>query len=91
MGIEDYWQTTFIVLGGLIILMNIGLMFVHESSITNRLKNQKLEDKKINRDLNSAKKRNLIFLGAFFVIISILQILPNFQQTKDCLIADGEL
>ena len=83
MGIEDYWQTTFIVLGGLIILMNIGLMFVHESSKTNRLKNQKLEDKKINRDLNSAKKRNLIFLGAFFVIISILQILPNFQQTKD--------
>ena len=83
MGIEDYWQTTFIVLGALIILMNIGLMFVHESSKSNRLKNQKLEDKKIKRDLNSTKKKNLIFLGAFFVIISLLQILPDFQLTKD--------
>merc|ERR1711991_192741 len=60
-GIADYWQASFIVLGALIILMNIGLMFVHESSKTDRLKNQKL-----------------IFLGVFFVIISILQILPEF-------------
>ena len=26
----DYWQATFLVLGVLIILMNIGLLFVHE-------------------------------------------------------------
>ncbi len=57
MGIEDYWQTTFIVLGVIIILMNIGLMFVHETTKNNRLKNQKLEDKRINKDLNSAKKK----------------------------------
>ena len=83
MGIEDYWQTTFIVLGVIIILMNIGLMFVHETTKDNRLKNQKLEDKRINKDLNSAKKRNIKILGAFFLIISILQLLPNFNQTKD--------
>ena len=83
MGIEDYWQTTFIVLGVIIILMNIGLMFVHETTKNNRLKNQKLEDKRINKDLNSAKKRNTKILGAFFLIISILQLLPNFNQTKD--------
>ena len=29
MGISNYWQATFLVLGILIILMNIGLMFVH--------------------------------------------------------------
>ena len=34
MGISDYWQATFLVLGILIILMNIGLMFVHEQLIT---------------------------------------------------------
>ena len=83
MGIADYWQATFLVLGVIIILMNIGLMFVHEATNTNRLENQKLEDKKINEDLNSAKKRNLMTLGAFFLIISILQLLPKFEQTKD--------
>ena len=29
LGVSDYWQTTFLILGILIILMNIGLMFVH--------------------------------------------------------------
>ena len=30
LGINDYWQLTFLVLGSIIILMNIGLMFVNE-------------------------------------------------------------
>ena len=30
MGIENYWQITFLILTVVIILMNIGLMFVHE-------------------------------------------------------------
>ena len=29
-GIANYWQTTFLILGVIVILMNIGLMFVHE-------------------------------------------------------------
>ena len=83
MGIADYWQATFLVLGVIIILMNIGLMFVHETTETNRLQDQKLKDKEINEDLNSAKKINLMILGAFFLVISILELLPNFNQTKD--------
>ena len=83
MGIADYWQATFLVLGVIIILMNIGLMFVHETTKTNRLQDQKLKDKEINEDLNSAKKINLMILGAFFLVISILELLPNFNQTKD--------
>ncbi len=83
MGIADYWQATFLVLGVLIILMNIGLMFVHETTKANRLHNQKLEDKNISEDLNSAKKKNIMILGAFFMIISILQLLPKIEQTKD--------
>ena len=35
-GIEDYWQSTFIVLGGIVILMNIALMFVHEKQKNER-------------------------------------------------------
>ena len=29
-GLTDYWQRTFVILGVVVILMNIGLMFVHE-------------------------------------------------------------
>ena len=39
-GIANYWQLTFLVLGILIILMNIGLLFVHEPIETDRQKNQ---------------------------------------------------
>ena len=30
MGIENYWQMTFILLGGIVILCNIGLLFIPE-------------------------------------------------------------
>ena len=43
-GIANYWQLTFLVLGILIILMNIGLLFVHEPIETDRQKNQKETD-----------------------------------------------
>jgi len=44
MGIADYWQATFLVLGVVIILMNIGLMFVHEPIETDRQLKQKVND-----------------------------------------------
>ncbi len=53
MGIIDYWQTTFLVLGIIIILMNIGLMFVHEPIETNRQKNQRETDRVIESKLGS--------------------------------------
>ena len=46
-GIENYWQTTYLVLTMLIILMNIGLMFVHESDSKDRISKQKFNDKEI--------------------------------------------
>ena len=53
MGIPNYWQTTFLVLGIVIILMNIGLMFVHEPVETDRQSKQKETDKMIERKLGS--------------------------------------
>ena len=53
MGISNYWQATFLVLGILIILMNIGLMFVHETSDSNRQSNQKATDQMILNKLGS--------------------------------------
>ena len=54
LGITDYWQATFLVLGVLIILMNIGLMFVHEPIETDRQSKQKETDRLIEGKLGSS-------------------------------------
>ena len=47
LGFQNYWQLTFLILGILIILMNIGLMFVNETGSTERQINQKENDQLI--------------------------------------------
>ncbi len=64
-GITDYWQATFLVLGGVIILMNIGLMFVHEPIETDRQAKQKETDKIISDKLGSCN-----FITNFFSYIT---------------------
>ena len=64
-GITHYWQATFLVLGIVIILMNIGLMFVHEPIETDRQAKQKETDNIIAREFGS---RNL--LTNFFAYIT---------------------
>ena len=54
LGVADYWQATFLILGVLIILMNIGLMFVHEPIETNRQAKQRETDKLIEGKLGSS-------------------------------------
>jgi MFS transporter, PAT family, beta-lactamase induction signal transducer AmpG len=54
MGVTDYWQTTFLVLGAVIILMSIGLIFVHEPIKTNRQAKQKETDKIIEGKIGSS-------------------------------------
>ena len=65
MGIADYWQTTFLVLGVVIILMNIGLMFVYEPVKTDREAKQKETDKAIEKRLGSNN-----FINKFFIYIT---------------------
>ena len=52
-GITNYWQITFLILGVVIILMNVGLMFVHEPFSTDRQIKQKKTDKLIESKLGS--------------------------------------
>ena len=52
-GITNYWQITFLILGVVVILMNIGLMFVHEPISTDRKVSQKKTDQLIQNKLNS--------------------------------------
>ncbi|MDC3165980.1 MFS transporter [Candidatus Pelagibacter sp.] len=53
MGIADYWQTTFLILGVVVILMNIGLMFVHEPITLDRSQKQNETDQLIQNKLGS--------------------------------------
>ena len=52
-GIENYWQITFLILGLLVILMNIGLMFINESDVSDRQNNQKENDKLISDQIGN--------------------------------------
>ena len=52
-GVSNYWQITFLILGVVVILMNIGLMFVHEPLSTDREKNQRETDRLIENKLGS--------------------------------------
>ena len=46
-GVEDYWQATFLVLGGLVVLTNVGLLFVNEQGTAERIASQAAEDDRI--------------------------------------------
>ena len=46
-GVEDYWQATFLVLGAVVIITNIGLLFVHEQGTAERIASQAAEEDRI--------------------------------------------
>ena len=64
-GISDYWQATFLVLGAIIIIMNVCLIFVHEPIDINRQANQKENDTIIASKLGFNN-----FISKFFVYIT---------------------
>lgn len=64
-GFQNYWQLTFLVLGILVILMNIGLMFIKETNNSDRQKIQKEND-----ELISNKFKSLNILTRIFTWIS---------------------
>ncbi len=53
-GLENYWQITFLILGIVIILCNIGLMFVKEPQPVNRAESQRKTDRMIEEKLGSS-------------------------------------
>ena len=46
-GVEDYWQATFLVLGVVVVLCNIGLAFVRESTAAERIAAQAADEERI--------------------------------------------
>ncbi len=63
-GFENYWQLTFLILGVLVILMNIGLMFIDESDSLERQNKQSEND-----ELISSKFTNKNIFTNFFTWI----------------------
>ncbi len=61
-GFENYWQLTFLILGILIILMNVGLMFINETGGKERRTKQKENDKLISNRLGSENLFSQFFI-----------------------------
>ena len=88
LGIRDYWQLTFIVLGVIIILMNICLLFVNEPIKTDRHNKQKETDKILIDKLGYSN-----FFTNIFVYVSgtIIGPLISFFKKNGLAIALGIL
>jgi PAT family beta-lactamase induction signal transducer AmpG len=69
LGYDNYWQITFLVLGGVIIACNIGLMFVHESSQTRRQEAQFEFDRTIEDKLSSKTNKTADLFAKYFTWI----------------------
>ena len=87
-GIIDYWQATFLILGAIIILMNIGLMFIHEPVVTDREAKQKATDKIISEKLGSSNFLNNI---AAYITGTIVGPIISFFKRNGIQIAVGIL
>ena len=87
-GFENYWQLTFLILGILIILMNIGLMFIHETGHEDRRIKQLENDKLIS---SKFIKQNIFTLSLSWVAGTIGGPISNFFKKNGFKIAIGIL
>jgi MFS transporter, PAT family, beta-lactamase induction signal transducer AmpG len=87
-GVTDYWQVTFLILGAVIILMNIGLIFIHEPSKTSRQAKQKETDKIIIEKLGSI---NFITNSIGYITGTIAGPIVSFFKKNGFAIAAGIL
>ncbi len=87
-GITNYWQATFLILGVVIILMNIGLMFVHEPIETDRHTKQKDIDNMIAGKLGSKNSITNLFS---YVTGTICGPVVSFFKKNGFVIAAGIL
>ena len=87
-GVINYWQSTFLILGIVVILMNIGLMFVHEPISTDRQLKQKETDNLIENKLGS---KNIITSLAAWITSTLSGPIISFFKKNGFSIAIGIL
>ena len=75
-GIVNYWQSTFLILGILVVLMNIGLMFIHED-------NSKKKINEINKTQFQLYKKIDNYIGGYnnFILLWIRKMTAWISST----------
>ena len=76
MGIVNYWQSTFLILGILVVLMNIGLMLIHED-------NSKKKINEINKTQFQLYKKMDNYIGGYnnFILLWIKKMIAWISST----------
>ncbi len=87
-GFINYWQITFLILGVVIILCNIGLMFVHEPQTTERQESQRQTDHMIQKKLGAS---NVATKSAAWIFGTIAGPIISFFKKNGFAIAVGIL
>ena len=87
-GFQNYWQLTFLILGILIILMNIGLMFIQEKDDSTRQKMQNENDKLISSKFN---KTNIFTQAVTWISGTVSGPIVSFFKKNGFQIALGIL
>ncbi len=88
LGFENYWQLTFLILGVLVILMNIGLMFVDETIYSKKQNAHEEADKII---LNKFGKENIFARSISWIGGTISGPVVSFFKKNGFSIAIGVL
>ena len=86
LGFDNYWELTFIGLGVVIILFNLGILFINEKSFINKKNAQKNLDNKI---LKKLKNNNLIARFVAWISSTISGPLISFFKKNGFSIAVG--
>jgi PAT family beta-lactamase induction signal transducer AmpG len=86
LGIENYWQVAFLGLGCIIVLFNIGILFIKEKDFKNKKNNQSKLDKKIIKKL---KIDNFLIKITAWLSSTISGPLINFFKKNGFKIAIG--
>jgi len=86
LGFDNYWELTFIALGVVIILFNLGILFINEKSFINKKNAQKNLDNKI---LKKLKNNNLIARLVAWISSTISGPLISFFKKNGFSIAVG--
>ena len=88
LGVENYWQLTFLVLGIVVIACSIGLMFVHEPQQIKRQESQKKTDEFIEGKLGA---NNFITKSVAWITATIAGPIMSFFKKNGFSIALGIL
>jgi len=83
-GFENYWQITFLILGIVVIACNIGLLFIHEPTTTERLESQQKTDRLIENKIGTS---NIITKSAAWVSGAIAGPIVSFFKQNGFKIA----